>query len=82
MADIDFELDSKGIRDILRSEDVRKDLHARAQRIAASAGPGMVAASTIGRRRALARVYTGTTEARLAEAKGRKLTRAIDAGRG
>lgn len=78
----DVKLVSKGMRDLLRSDEVRSDLAERARRIAAAAGPGMAYSSTIGRRRALAMVWTDTPEAMVAEAHGRDLTRAIDAGRG
>lgn len=82
MAKHGIEINAQGMRDILRSEGVRKDLDARARRVAAAAGPGMEASSTIGRRRAMAMVRTATPRARNGEAKDRRLTRAIDAGRG
>lgn len=81
MAADGVKLDSQGMRELLRSEDVRADLGRRARAIAAAAGPGHQASSTIGRRRALAMVWTDTPEAMVAEARTRKLTRAIDAGR-
>jgi hypothetical protein len=77
----DVKLNRKGMRDLLRSEEVRKDLDRRAARVAAAAGPGMEHSSTIGRNRALAMVWTETVDAMVAEATDRKLTRAIDAAR-
>lgn len=74
-------LNAAAVRDLLRSEDVRRDLAERAAAIAAAAGPGMAHSSTIGRHRALAMAWTGTPAAMVAEARDRKLTRAIDAGR-
>lgn len=74
-------LNRKGIKDLLRSEGTRHDLKKRADRIAAQAGPGLVAHSEIGPNRARAEVVTDTMEARYAEATSRALTRAIDAGR-
>lgn len=71
----------KGMRDLLRSDEIRRDLEERAKRIAAAAGEGMESSTTIGRTRALAMVWTETVEAMVAEATDRKLTRAIDAGR-
>lgn len=82
MARVDIELNSAGMAELLRDDGVRQDLERRARRIAAAAGPGMAVQSSRGRRRALAMVWTDTPEAKRAEAKDRKLTRAIDAGRG
>lgn len=78
---VKIKLISSGVKTLLRSHAVKKDLEARANRIAAAAGPGMAVASTYGRTRALAMVYTDTPEAMAAEASERRLTRAIDAGR-
>lgn len=80
MAD-DIKLNRAGMKELLRSEEVRRDLERRARNIAVSAGDGMGHSSTIGRKRALAMVWTDTPEAMVAEARTRKLTRAIDAGR-
>lgn len=74
-------LNSEGVRDLLRSDGVRKDLRARADRIAAAAGPGHIADDETGRNRARAAVITATAEAMLSEATNHTLTRAIDAGR-
>lgn len=74
-------LNSKAARELLRSTEVRRDLEARAKRIADAAGDGMEASSMIGRSRARASVITATPEAMVAEATDRELTRAIDAGR-
>lgn len=74
-------LNSRGMRAILRSEGVLADLDRRAKQIAAAAGPGMEPSSMVGKNRARASVITATKEAREAEATGRALSRAIDAGR-
>ncbi len=71
-----------GIRELLKSPMVQRDLRARAQRIANAAGPGMEVRTDVGRNRARAAVVTADVDAMLAEATDRKLTRAIDAGRG
>lgn len=71
----------KGMRQLLRSPEVLADLERRAKRIADVAGDGMEPSAMVGRNRARASVITGTEAAREAEAKGRSLTRAIDAGR-
>ena len=81
-AEVKIKLNSGGVRSLLRSAEVKADLDARARRIAATAGQGMVATSTIGRKRALAMVRTASTDAMVREATSRDLTRAIDAGRG
>jgi tRNA A37 threonylcarbamoyltransferase TsaD len=67
---------------LLKSVAVQRDLKARTDRIAAAAGPGMVASVQAGRNRARASVITTTKGAREAEARDRRLTRALDAGRG
>lgn len=81
MADLRIELDSAGMRELLRSDGVRRDLERRARNIAVAAGPGMESASMKGHDRALAMVWTETPEAMAAEAYDRKLTRSVDAGR-
>lgn len=81
MAKIRIELNSKAIRDLLRSPEVQAELLRRAQNIAAAAGPGMEASVVPGRNRARASVITATAEARRAQATDRVLTRALDAGR-
>lgn len=72
----------KGIRELLRSPEVQADLRRRADNIASAAGPGHEVDSDVGRYRARASVRTDTIAAMVAEATGRTLTRAIDAGRG
>lgn len=81
VTEIRIELDSAGIEALLRSPEVVADLQRRADAIAAAAGPGMRATVYQGRDRARAEVWTGTYAARDAEAEGRALTRALDAGR-
>lgn len=75
-------LNGKNLRDLLKSEAMQANLKERAHRIAAAGGEGMEASVRVGRNRARASVITATPEARRAEAIDRKLTRAIDAGRG
>jgi hypothetical protein len=79
---IRVEVNDAGIRALLKSPEVQAMLKAKADRIAAAAGPGMEATSWTGRTRARASVITATAKARRAEATNRSLTRAIDAGRG
>jgi len=74
-------LNSRGVRQLLRSTEVEADLRRRAGQIAAAAGPGMEASSMAGSNRARASVITATSAARRAEATGRALTRSLDAGR-
>lgn len=75
-------MNSAGARAILTSSPVQAFLKARADRIAAAAGPGMESSSSSGRSRARASVFTATAQGMRGEAKDRRLTRAIDAGRG
>lgn len=74
-------LNRKGIAQLLKSPGVQADLARRAKAIAAAAGDGMEASSTIGRTRARASVVTATFSAKEAEARNRVLSRAFDAGR-
>lgn len=74
-------LNRKGVRDLLRSNEVRRDLERRAQRIATTAGPGYEVDVTVGRNRVRASVRTDTFDAMHSEATDRTLTRALDAGR-
>jgi hypothetical protein len=78
---IRIEMNSAGIRELLRSAGVRADLARRARAIAAAAGEGMEVREELRRDRARASVFTATKEARIAEASTRSLTRALDAGR-
>lgn len=71
-----------GFRDLRKQPGVLADLRARAERIAAAAGPGNEPSSMLGANRARASVVTADRQARRAEAKTRALTRALDAGRG
>lgn len=77
-----IKLTANGPRQLRKSPGVVADLKRRADRIASAAGSGMEASTHQGRNRARASVITGTVEAMVAEARGRVLTRAIDAGRG
>jgi hypothetical protein len=77
----DFKLNDAGMKAILRAPGVQADLRARADRIAAAAGPGMKAESHP-TSRARATVWTSTHAARRAEADHHALSRAFDAGRG
>lgn len=74
-------LKRNGVRDLLRSDGVRRDLERRARQIAEAAGDGFEYDSAIGQNRARATVWTDTIEAMHEEATDRTLTRAIDAGR-
>jgi hypothetical protein len=82
MARLQMKLRSDNVGKLLKSKEVQADLKARADRIASLAGEGMEASVRVGRTRARASVITATAKARLAEATDRRLTRAIDAGRG
>lgn len=74
-------LNRRGVRELLRSSEVLRDMRRRAEVIAQRAGDGMVASAMVGAGRARASVITATAKAREAEARHRALTRAIDAGR-
>lgn len=75
-------VNNRAVRALMNDPKVKAELERRAARIAAAAGPGMEVDSQNYERRARASVRTATNAARRAEATGRALTRAIDAGRG
>lgn len=76
-----IELNRDGVRQLLTGPEIEADLAARAERIAAAAGDGFEASTTIGRTRARASVISTTAAAIVAEANDHVLTTAIDAGR-
>lgn len=82
MAKVDFKLNRKAVTELLRSSDVQAELRRRAEAVAAAAGPGHRVEVERGRTRARAVVITDDRRARLAEAKSRNLTRALNAARG
>lgn len=63
MDDFKFELNKRGVRDLLRSDYVLYVVNQEATRILAECGEGYAMSSTTGRNRALAQVYPVTTEA-------------------
>lgn len=81
MGNVRIKLNSQGVRDLLRSREVQADLERRGHAIADAAGPGHRVESSIGPNRARVAIITDTTEAAVAEATDRSLTRALDAGR-
>lgn len=81
MAKIRVELDKKGIRQLLKSQEMQALVNERAKRIAASAGPGHAVEPDNTGDRARASVVTRSYAAKKAEAKNRTLTRAIQAAR-
>lgn len=73
----------EGFNAVRRSEGVRADLLARAERIQAATGvDGFDVIETSNPNRIGFLVVANTIEARKAEATGKVLTKAIDAGRG
>lgn len=81
MANVKVKLDSAGVRALLGSDDVEADLRARAERIAAAAGPDHIVDSKSGGNRARASVRTSGFDAALDEATHKTLTSAVNAGR-
>lgn len=77
---IRLEMNSRGIRELLRGGDVQADLMRRGNAIAGAAGPGHSADMTFTDRAAVF-VRTDTVEAMLSEQRDRTLTAALDAGR-
>jgi hypothetical protein len=81
VANTRVQLNRKAFRELRQSSEVLADLEARGRRIAAAAGPGHSVRPWVGKERARVTVGTDTFDARRAEATGRSLTRAVDAGR-
>lgn len=81
MAKSEIKLNRANIAKVLKSAEVQAELKRRGDRIARAAGPGNEAEAFVGATRARVTVRTATTEARVKEATGRTLTRALDAGR-
>jgi len=77
-----FEMNPNALREILRSDEVLGDLRRRGEAVAAAAGPGHRVETETGPNRARVAVITDTIPAMIAEARDRRLTRAIDAARG
>lgn len=69
------------VRKLLRGPEVFNDIRRRVNAIAAAAGPGFQASVVVGRNRVRGSVITTNQRSRLAEARNRALTRALDAGR-
>ena len=82
MASVRVKLNSSGIREVLRSDEVREDILRRAEAIkAAAGGDDHEAGAEVVGNRVMGWVVTATPEAKRAEAEDRTLTRALDAGR-
>lgn len=81
MARRDTKINPAEVGKLLKSPAVVRDLGRRARNIANAAGPGFVASVVVGRHRARASVITATQQARMAEARNRALTKALDRGR-
>lgn len=80
--DAKFKLNKAGIEFFLKGGGgVRAMLDSAANRAAAVAGPGMEPHVNVGSRRARASVVTATPEAMVAEARDRRLTNSLYAGR-
>lgn len=76
-----IKLNSAGVKALLKSPEVQADLKARADRIAAQAGPGHKVETFVGKNRARANVATETIDAMISEQAHGTLTNAIEAGR-
>lgn len=80
-ATVRIKINRKGIRRLMRGPEAIEDLKIRSGNIEIAAGEGFKSETKAMKNRAHATVWTGTPEAKEAEAKERKLTKAIDAGR-
>lgn len=80
MAKPRIELNKKGVRELLNSREVKREMRRRAQNIAREAGPGFEVEDDVSKDRVRSTVVSRTQQARRAEAENRALTRAIRAG--
>jgi len=81
MASLQVEMNDEGVRALLKSAEVQADLKRRADAISSAAGDGFEVEENLTKERARAVVITRTDDAKRAEATGRALTKALDAGR-
>lgn len=81
MARVRVQMNSRGARSLLRSDEVMRDLQRRGRAIASAAGPDMDMESGLTSQRARVAVLARSAKAMRAEAMHKSLTRAIDAGR-
>lgn len=81
-AKVRFELNSAGVRDLLRSAGAQEAVAGPARAIAARAGEGHSVDVRVGRNRARASVRTDTVDAMLREQIDRNLTRAAGGAAG
>lgn len=82
VATVRVQIDRKAVGQFLKSDDVARITAEAGRRIQRQAGEGFEVQTSIGRTRARTAVIAVTYEARVAEARDRRLTRAIGAGRG
>ena len=81
VATVRVEVDRRAVGQFLKSDDVARITAQSGRRIQRQAGPGFEVQTTVGRTRARTAVIAVTYEARLAEARDRRLSGAIGAGR-
>lgn len=86
--EVRIEMNSAGVQQLLKSQEVKDALLERATRIAEAAnanaggdGSDFEVDERVGAQRARASIRTASHNGRLAEAEDRALTRALDAGR-
>jgi hypothetical protein len=82
MADPIVRLNTRGVNQIMKSAGVQAELDRRAKLIADAAGPGFTSVSNPHRWVARAFAQTASLYGMRAEAKDRRLSRALEAGRG
>jgi hypothetical protein len=81
MAKAEVKLNLRGLNALMKSEGVQRDLDARGQRMAKLAGENFEYVPSPGRYTARGYVQPIGVEGKREEARDKKLTRSIDAGR-
>lgn len=80
MTKVDFELDSKAARELMRSPQMQADLRRRAEELARRMGPGFEVKVTLGANRARATITAKTRAARLRQAREHVIERVMGSG--
>ena len=81
MAAVKVKLNPQGIRELLTSREVERDLLERGRRIDAAAGGGHTVEATTGAKRVRVGIVANEPETMLREARDGSLSAALDAGR-
>lgn len=77
MSDVRIKLNSKGIQELLKSQEIQDAVRETCERIKNNAGSGYAANVQIGKKRAVGRVYTATKKAKSDNYKNNTLLKSL-----